>query len=79
MKTIQAKLNNVAGQIEGIKKMIDGNQNCLDVLTQLKAVKSAVAGIMDTVADKEFDRCLKTLKTKDKQLLIKLKKQMLLQ
>jgi len=54
--------------------MIGDNKDCLQILTQLKAVKSAVAGVMDSLVDNQFDNCLQSLKTEDKELLIKIKK-----
>lgn len=53
--------------------MVDEDKSCIDVLTQLKAVKSAVAGIMENVVDNSFDNCIKTLSEEDKKLLINLK------
>jgi CsoR family transcriptional regulator, copper-sensing transcriptional repressor len=74
MKTEIQRLNNIQGQIEGIKKMLVNGDDCIKVMTQLKAVKSAVAGVMDKVLDEQFEHCLKLLKTEDKKLLIKVKK-----
>lgn len=47
---------------------------CVLILTQLKAIKSAVAGVMDTVVEEQFETCMKSLNKKDKELLIKIKK-----
>lgn len=74
MKSIDQRLNNITGQIEGIKKMIAKNQDCLQVLTQLKAVKSAVNSVIDSLVENQFDTCLQSLKSDDKKLLIKIKK-----
>lgn len=74
MKSIQQRLNNINGQINGVKKMIESESDCILVLTQLKAVKSAVEKVMDTVVEEQFDKCLTTLDKKDKETLIKIKK-----
>jgi len=66
MKSIQQRLNNISGQIEGVKKMMDSKCECEKVLTQLKAIKSAIGGVMDEIVEGQFN--------KDKKLLIKLKK-----
>ncbi len=66
MKSMTQRLNNISGQIEGVKKMIDNECDCEKVLTQLKAIKSAVGGVMDEIVEGQFDS--------DKKLLIKLKK-----
>ena len=73
MKSITQRLNNISGQIEGVKKMIDNKSDCVQVLTQLKAVKSAVGSVMDSVIQEQFDTCMKSLKKDDKDLLIKIK------
>ena len=36
-----SKLNRVAGQVEAIKKMINENRYCVDIMTQIKAARSA--------------------------------------
>lgn len=74
MKTNEARLNNIIGQIEGVKKMMGNDVECLQVLTQLKAIKSAVSRVMDMVVEEQFDSCLKSLKGSDKNLLINIKK-----
>jgi DNA-binding FrmR family transcriptional regulator len=73
MKTVTQRLNNVSGQIEGVKKMVDNQADCIQVLTQLKAIKSAVGGVMDSVIEEQFNTCMKSLKEKDKRLLVKIK------
>ena len=73
MKSKEARLNNIIGQLEGVKKMLSSNADCISVLTQLKAIKSAVGGIMDTVMDEQLDTCMKSLKDKDKKLLVKMR------
>lgn len=74
MKSNTARLNNIIGQIEGVKKMMDSETDCLKILTQLKAIKSAVSGVMDKVVEEQFDSCLKSMKGSDKNLLINMKK-----
>jgi DNA-binding FrmR family transcriptional regulator len=74
MKTINQRLNNISGQIEGVKKMIDNNEDCIKIITQLKAVRSAVFGVMDQIVEEQFDRCLKSVNINDKKLLIKINK-----
>jgi DNA-binding FrmR family transcriptional regulator len=66
MKTISQRLNNISGQIDGIKKMMDEQCECEKVLIQLKAIKSAISGVMDEIVESQF--------CNDKKLLIKLKK-----
>lgn len=46
--------------------MVEKKCDCEKLLTQLKAVKSAIAGVMDEIVEGQFKS--------DKKLLIKLKK-----
>ncbi len=73
VKTIQQRLNNIGGQIDGVKKMVDEEKDCVQVLTQLKAIKSAIGSVMDTVVEDQFETCMKSLKVEDRALLIKIK------
>lgn len=73
MKSFPQRLNNIIGQLEGVKKMIDSDKDCLQVLIQLKAAKSALSSLINTMVDEQFDTCLKSLKNEDKKLLIKIK------
>lgn len=36
------RLNRIGGQVEGISRMIAGDRYCVDVLTQIAAVRSAL-------------------------------------
>lgn len=53
---------------------MDTNTDCIKVLTQLKAIKSAVDKVMDFVVEDKFDTCIKSLSPNDKKLFINLKK-----
>lgn len=74
MKSPKQRLSNIVGQIEGIKTMLDNNSDCVSVLTQLKAVSSAINAVSDQIVSTQFDTCLKSLKSSDKKLLLSLKK-----
>jgi len=43
-KTLR-RLKLVEGQIRGIQKMVEGEQYCVDIITQSSAVKEALSGI----------------------------------
>ncbi len=53
-----ARLNRVAGQVEGIKKMIEKQAYCPDILTQLRAVRSAVNAIEANILEAHLDACV---------------------
>jgi len=59
MKTSEQRINNIIGQLEGIKRMLKNSpEDCFSLLTQMKAVKSAVSSLTEQILSLEFDRCL---------------------
>ncbi len=59
MKTVEQRINNIIGQLQGSKKMLAADKwDCLSILTQLKASKSAISSLMDKIIKEEFDHCL---------------------
>lgn len=62
------RLNRAAGQIEGVKRMIHEGQYCVDILTQLRAVRSALKTIELSVLETHMKSCLtKSCCTGEKQ------------
>ncbi len=58
-KTIEQRINNIIGQLQGINKMVAEPQpDCFKIITQFKAVKSAVSSLMEKYMASEFDSCL---------------------
>lgn len=53
-----SRLNRIAGQIEGVKKMIQENRYCPDILNQLHAVRSAVRNLEIQILDKHLSHCV---------------------
>lgn len=51
-------VNRVAGQIEGVKKMIMEKRYCPDILQQLKSAKSAIASIESAMLEAHMDACV---------------------
>lgn len=58
-KTCKQRLNNIIGQLQGAGKMMtETNRDCLGLLMQLKAARSALSSLMDKIVGEELDRCL---------------------
>ena len=53
-------LRRIEGQIRGIQKMIEDKRYCVDILTQLSAVGSAVASVQNGILERHFDTCFAT-------------------
>ena len=52
------RLNRIAGQIEGVKKMIIERRYCPDILTQLHAIRSAVRNLEIQIFDSHLSCCV---------------------
>ncbi|ARU14882.1 metal-sensitive transcriptional regulator [Croceicoccus marinus] len=52
------RLNRIAGQVRGIGKMIEEGRYCMDILTQMQAVKSALAKVESEVLKDHAASCV---------------------
>jgi len=68
MKTIEQRINNIIGQLEGIKRMLANKpEDCFALITQIKAVKSALSALIEKILSSEFDRCFNNKMSLDKK------------
>jgi len=66
-------LNRIEGQIRGIKKMIESQRYCVDILTQLKAVKAALHKVEQDVLKTHMQHCLMNAAASENQADIQAK------
>ena len=52
------RLKKVEGQIRGIYKMIEEQRYCVDILTQIKAVKSALSSLESKIIEEHLGHCV---------------------
>ena len=52
------RLNRIIRQLDGIKKMIDEKKNCIDILFQLKAVRSAIKSLEGQILEDHLKHCV---------------------
>ncbi|MBQ9658097.1 MAG: metal-sensitive transcriptional regulator [Clostridia bacterium] len=57
-KLITNRLNRISGQINGIKKMIENDTYCNDVLIQLKAVESSIQSLSNHILENHLYNCV---------------------
>lgn len=58
LKKLMNRLNRIEGQIRGIKKMLDENAYCTDVLTQSAAVGAAVDAFNRELLESHIKTCV---------------------
>lgn len=52
------RLRRIEGQVRGIAKMIDQDKYCIDVLTQISAVNSALQSVALGLLDEHLGHCV---------------------
>lgn len=57
-KIITNRLNRIAGQISGIKKMIEEDKYCDDILIQLSAINKSIKSLANYLIEKHMYSCV---------------------
>lgn len=52
------KLNRIAGQVEGVKRMIEERRYCPDILTQLRAIRAAIRTVEANILETHLGHCV---------------------
>ncbi len=64
VKKISNRLKRAEGQIRGVSRMIEDSKDLSDVFSQIKAIKSALAGVESLLLDSAFLDLENTLHSK---------------
>jgi DNA-binding FrmR family transcriptional regulator len=59
-KEVTKRLNRISGQVEGLKKMVEGSRYCVDILNQVAAVRAALSGVGKFVLEDHMKTCVTT-------------------
>ena len=51
-------LRRIEGQVRGVQRMIEGRKYCIDILTQISAIKGALSRVEDKILEKHFQNCV---------------------
>ncbi len=52
------RLKKIEGQVRGVAKMIEDEKYCIDILIQVKAIKSALGQLEIKIMEKHLKHCL---------------------
>jgi DNA-binding FrmR family transcriptional regulator len=55
---IEARLSRIEGQVRGLRKMVDEDRYCIDVLTQVSAVQSALESVALLLLRDHTEHCV---------------------
>ena len=59
-KNAGRRINRIAGQVNGIRKMIDDDRYCVDILNQISAVRAALDQLGVQILSGHLESCLLT-------------------
>ena len=57
-KPLIPNLNRISGQINGVARMVDEGQYCIDILNQLRAAKSDITTVENKILEKHIQECV---------------------
>ncbi len=57
-KNCLKRLSRIEGQVRGISRMIEEERYCIDILTQIQAIKAALKKVENEVLKDHADHCL---------------------
>ena len=57
-KDLISRLNRIAGQVQGIKRMVERNAYCIDIITQVAAVTAALNSFNKVLLGNHIRTCV---------------------
>ena len=55
---LKNRLHRIEGQVRGIERMVDEDRYCIDILTQVGAVKTALESVAFQLLDDHVNHCV---------------------
>lgn len=53
-----ARLARIEGQVRGVTRMVESGEYCIDIITQIQAVQSALGAVARQIMEKHLDTCV---------------------
>lgn len=72
------RLKRIEGQVRGLQDMIGSQRYCVDILTQMKAVRSALNSVEEQIIESHLNHCVQNAvlskdKTKSAEMIEEIK------
>jgi CsoR family transcriptional regulator, copper-sensing transcriptional repressor len=55
-------INNIIGQLQGVRTMMEEDKECFEILNQMKAAKSGLNSLMNKFLEEHFVKCMNDCK-----------------
>ena len=56
--SVQKRLNRIEGQVRGLSRMVDEDRYCIDIITQIAAVRAALGKVEDELLRDHVGHCV---------------------
>ena len=53
-----SSIRRIEGQVRGVQQMIDDKRYCIDIVNQIKAIKSALSRVESQILEKHLRSCV---------------------
>ncbi|MGH7369423.1 MAG: metal-sensitive transcriptional regulator [Candidatus Methylomirabilaceae bacterium] len=53
-----ARLNRIEGQVQGVQRMVEEEQYCVDILTQISAIQGALEQVRKILLGRHIESCV---------------------
>jgi CsoR family transcriptional regulator, copper-sensing transcriptional repressor len=57
-KTLKSRLARIEGQVRGLGQMVDDDRYCIDVITQVRAARAALAKVEQLILSDHLGSCV---------------------
>ena len=57
-KKVIGRLNRIAGQINGVKRMIESERDCADIIIQMAAIRAAAGQLGAMMVQEHMEECI---------------------
>ena len=57
-KNIQRRLSKIEGQVKGIQRMVEAEKTCVDILTQIAAIRAAINKVGSLILERYSKDCI---------------------
>ena len=69
-RRIVLRLSRIEGQVRGIAKMVEADQECIEILRQISSISGALRGVWTSIVGDHLKGCIKdALKNQDESLV----------
>lgn len=54
-----SRIRRIAGQVQGVQRMIEDRKYCIDIITQIQAARSALRAVELRILEKHMNHCVR--------------------